>query len=83
MVRISDCAWMLRPKRFLKNGEGTLPQGLSPLIVSLLKREPGQQIEQDLHAFKQMLETGEVTKSEASIHPGMHPARPSAKAATA
>lgn len=46
-------------------------------IANLLKGEPaGQHIYQSLHALKQVLETGEVTKSDASIHPGMHPAQP-------
>ena len=29
-----------------------------------------------VHNLKQLLETGEVVRSDASIHPGMHPARP-------
>ena len=33
----------------------------------------------DLRRFKQVLETGEVVKSDASIHALPHPARPSAK----
>jgi uncharacterized membrane protein len=33
-------------------------------------------LEQDLRRLKQILETGEVVQSDASIHPGMHPARP-------
>jgi uncharacterized membrane protein len=46
-------------------------------VSSLLKGEPaGQHIYQSLHALKQVLETGEVTKSDASIHEGMHPAQP-------
>ena len=35
------------------------------------------QIERDLRAFKQILEVGEVVHSDASIHRGPHPARPS------
>jgi uncharacterized membrane protein len=46
------------------------------IIAKLFGNEPGQLIARDLHAFKQVMETGEVVKSEASIHPGMHPARP-------
>jgi uncharacterized membrane protein len=34
-------------------------------------------IENDLRRFKQIMETGEVVQSDASIHRGMHPARPS------
>ena len=33
----------------------------------------------DMRRFKQVLETGEILHSDASIHPGMHPARPSAR----
>src|SRR6266446_6848394 len=36
---------MLRSKRFFNDSEGTLPKGLGPLIVSLLIREPCQQVE--------------------------------------
>lgn len=36
------------------------------------------QIEGDLRRLKQVLETGEVVRSDASIHRGPHPARPSA-----
>lgn len=46
-------------------------------IAKLFGKEPGQQIERDLYAFKQVMETGEVVKSDASIHTGMHAARPS------
>jgi uncharacterized membrane protein len=35
------------------------------------------QIEGDLRRFKQVLETGEIVRSDASIHRGPHPARPS------
>jgi len=36
----------------------------------------GPRISEDLRKFKQILEVGEVIKSDASIHPGMHPAQP-------
>lgn len=39
--------------------------------------DPSQQIEGDLRRLKQVLEAGEVIESDASIHRGMHPARPS------
>lgn len=53
-------------------------------VSNLLKGEPaGQHIYQSLHALKQVLETGEVTKSDASIHDGMHPAQPPEKARAA
>lgn len=46
-------------------------------IANFFKGEPaGQHVYQSLHALKQVLETGEVTKSDASIHSGMHPAQP-------
>lgn len=40
-------------------------------------QELSQQIEGDLRRLKQVLEAGEVVESDASIHRGMHPARPS------
>ena len=53
-------------------------------IAKLFGEEPGQQIDHDLRAFKQVMETGEIAKSDASIHQGMHPAQPaSGRAATA
>ncbi len=74
-------------------GRGTLvrvelryaPPGgvIGATIAKLFGKEPGQEIEDDLRAFKQVMETGEVVKSDASIHRGMHPAQPSVQAATA
>jgi uncharacterized membrane protein len=52
-------------------------------LAKLFRAEPGQQIEDDLRAFKQVMETGEIAKSDPGIHRGLHPARPSAKAARA
>jgi uncharacterized membrane protein len=67
-------------------GRGTLvrvelqysPPGgvISATLAKLFGEEPGQQVDDDLRAFKQVLETGEVAKSDASIHRGMHPAQP-------
>jgi uncharacterized membrane protein len=48
-------------------------------IAKLFGEEPSQQVSDDLRRFKQMIETGDVTRSDASIHKGMHPARPSKK----
>jgi uncharacterized membrane protein len=48
-------------------------------IAKLFGAEPGQEIESDLRRLKQILETGEVMRSDASIHRGMHPACPSEK----
>lgn len=45
-------------------------------IASLLGREPGQEVREDLRRFKQVIETGEVVRSDASIHRSTHPARP-------
>jgi uncharacterized membrane protein len=47
-------------------------------VAKLFGEEPGQQIGGDLRRFKQVIETGEVVHSDASIHRGMHPARPPA-----
>jgi uncharacterized membrane protein len=46
------------------------------LVARLFGEEPGQQVSADLRRFKQMLEIGDVARSDASIHSGMHPARP-------
>lgn len=45
-------------------------------IAKLFGEEPEQQIKSDLRRLKQVLETGEVMHSDASIHRGMHPAQP-------
>lgn len=47
-------------------------------IARLFGEEPEQQIKGDLARFKQVMETGEVVRSDASIHRGMHPAQPAA-----
>ena len=49
---------------------------LGATIAKLLGQEPSQQVDGDLRRFKQVMETGEVVHSDASIHRGMHPARP-------
>jgi uncharacterized membrane protein len=49
---------------------------LGATLAKLLGKEPGQQIEGDLRRLKQVLETGEVMQSDASIHRGPHPAKP-------
>lgn len=69
-------------------GRGTLvrvevqysPPGgiIGATVAKLFGEEPGQQVDHDLRALKQVLETGEVVKSDASIHRGMHPAQPPA-----
>ena len=50
---------------------------LGAIVAQLFGAAPGQQIATDLRRLKQVLETGEVLHSDASIHRGMHPARPS------
>jgi uncharacterized membrane protein len=53
------------------------PAGLvGASVAKLLGKEPGEQIEGDLRRFKQVMETGEVIHSDASIHRGMHAAQP-------
>ena len=47
--------------------------GIGGSIVRLWTRES---LRNDLRRLKQVLEVGEVTKSDASVHRGMHPARP-------
>ena len=51
---------------------------LGAVVARLFGEEPGQQVDGDLRRFKQVMETGEVVRSDASIHHGPHPARPSA-----
>lgn len=48
-------------------------------IAKLFGEEPGQQIAGDLRRLKQVLETGSVVHSDASIHAGLHSARPAAE----
>jgi hypothetical protein len=49
---------------------------LGSLIAKLFGEEPEQQVKGDLRRFKQVMETGEIVHSDASIHSGMHPAQP-------
>lgn len=46
------------------------------LAAMLFGAEPGQEVREELRRFKQVLEIGEVVRSDASIHESMHPARP-------
>jgi uncharacterized membrane protein len=48
-------------------------------FAKLFGEEPGQQIDGDLRRLKQVLETGEVLHSDASIHQGLHAAQPAAE----
>jgi len=48
-------------------------------LAKLLGKDASQMLKDDLRAFKQVIETGEVIQSDASIHPLMHSAQPSGK----
>jgi uncharacterized membrane protein len=50
---------------------------LGATVAKLFGEEPSQQVAADLRRLKQVLETGEVLHSDASIHRWLHPARPS------
>jgi uncharacterized membrane protein len=58
---------------------------LGELVAKLLGESPEQQVEDDLRAFKQVLETGEVVRSDATLGGGrvrQHPAQPQAGTAS-
>jgi uncharacterized membrane protein len=67
-------------------GEGTVvtvemqyaPPGgqVGAALLKLFRKEPGQQVIDDLRRFKQVMEIGEVLQSDASIAPGVAPAQP-------
>jgi hypothetical protein len=46
------------------------------LVAKLFREEPGQQVQQDLHQFKQIMEIGEVLLSNSTIKRGAQAARP-------
>jgi uncharacterized membrane protein len=46
-------------------------------VATLFGESPDQRLMGDLRRLKQVLETGEVVHSDASIHRGRHPAQPS------
>ena len=52
---------------------------LGSKIAMLFREEPGQQVQDDLRHFKQVMETGEVLFSDATKRRGPHPARPDRK----
>ena len=56
---------------------GLFGQAPSMRLAKLLTKP---QIKGDLRRLKQVLETGEIVRSDASIHKGPHPAQPSAAA---
>ncbi|MDB4980964.1 MAG: hypothetical protein JWM82_1716 [Myxococcales bacterium] len=49
---------------------------LKSMLAPLSDLALGEQLEADLGRLKQLLETGQVMRSDASLHRGMHPARP-------
>ncbi|HSR12961.1 MAG TPA: SRPBCC family protein [Thermodesulfobacteriota bacterium] len=57
---------------------GYTPPGgtLAANIAKMFGMEPGQHVENALRRMKQILETGGIVKSDASIFPGMHAAQP-------
>lgn len=51
---------------------------LGATVARLFGEEPGQQVQDALRRFKQLMETGEITRSEASMR-GRGPAQPPAE----
>jgi uncharacterized membrane protein len=52
---------------------------LGAALLKLFRKEPGQQVGDDLRRFKQVMEIGEVLHSDASAAPGVAAARPHEK----
>jgi uncharacterized membrane protein len=52
---------------------------LGSKVAMLWREEPGQQIQDDLRHFKQVMETGDIVVSDATKQRGPHPARPDAE----
>jgi uncharacterized membrane protein len=50
--------------------------GVGTGLAKLLGKDAGQMVEDDLRAFKQVIESGEVIQSDASIHRSLHAAHP-------
>lgn len=49
---------------------------IGAMFAKLFREEPSQQVRDDLHAFKQVMETGERIVSDATVTRGMHPGQP-------
>ena len=49
---------------------------LGAMVAKLFGKDADQMLDDDLRAFKQIMEVGEIINSDASIHRGMHPAQP-------
>ena len=45
-------------------------------VQRMRHKSPGQMLGRDLKHFKMLCETGDITKSDASVHKHMHPAQP-------
>lgn len=52
---------------------------LGSKLAMLWREEPGQQIQDDLRHFKQVMELGEIVVSDATYRRGPHPAQPPAE----
>jgi uncharacterized membrane protein len=46
-------------------------------VAQLFGADPAREVREDLRRLKQVMETGEVMRSDASVHRGPHAARPS------
>jgi hypothetical protein len=57
-------------------GEGSRRGMVAETVGKLFNNDPGQQVYKAMRAFKQVIETGEVVYSDASIHGKPHPAQP-------
>jgi len=58
----------------------TPPGGMVGVAAAkMLMSDPQQQMDTDLRVFKQIMETGEIVRSDASIHSKMHAAQPPAE----
>jgi uncharacterized membrane protein len=55
---------------------------LGSKVAMLFREEPGQQAQDDLRHFKQMMEVGEIVVSDATKARGPHPARPDGRGVT-
>ena len=52
---------------------------LGSRVAMLFREEPGQQVQEDLRHFKQVMEVGEIVFSDATKQRGPHPAQPDDK----
>jgi uncharacterized membrane protein len=48
--------------------------------AKIARKDPSSQLHRELRHLKQLVEVGEIVHSDASIHRGMHPAKPSREA---